>query len=61
MLNPRSEYMPEINDDVQVALMRYVGEYHWGWNMAGRLLRRKFGVELTEKELKALYAKLIKK
>lgn len=46
--------MPEINDDVQAALMRYV-EYHWSWNLAGKLLRRKFGIEF-----KVLYANLTK-
>lgn len=53
--------MPDINDDVRAALKRYIGDYHWSWNMAGRLLKRKFGIELSKKKLEELYSKMSEK
>lgn len=42
-------------EDICRALRRYVDEYKWGWGIARRQLKFRFGVDLTITELQRLY------
>ena len=42
-------------EDICRALHRYVDEYKWGWGIARRQLKFRFGVDLTITELQRLY------
>lgn len=38
-------------------LIRYVGRYHWSFNMARRLINLYYGTDYTERQLMRLYKK----
>lgn len=42
-------------EDICRALHRYVDEYKWGWGVARRQLKFRFGVDYPITELKSLY------
>lgn len=42
-------------EDICRALHRYVDEYKWGWGVARRQLKFRFGVDFPITELKSLY------
>lgn len=41
--------------DVKSTVLRYIDEYNWGWGITAKLINRRFGLELTNKELMKLY------
>ena len=45
----------ETKNEILASVTRYIDRYGWSWNLARRLINRRFGTDLTEKELKRLY------
>lgn len=45
----------ETKNEILSSVTRYIDRYGWSWNLARRLVNRRFGTDYTEKELKRLY------
>ncbi len=44
-----------MDTEILPALLRYIDEYQWSFNIAKRLINMYYGTAYTEKELKQLY------
>lgn len=41
--------------DIESALVHYIDDYNWDWGVAGKLIKRRFGVVLSHEDIRTIY------